>query len=222
MPQPNPSSEVDTYEVFFHRGWSTFGSFLTPRRNFAVDTGGSCYMWLAGGYGPDGTPLSSMEFFCFPAPTPTATATATPTATATVPSSPTPTPSEPPCEVSGSYPACNSTVSTEVTDFVVYVSYFIFKGVSPSAFTVNGIPADSAEVGGSLIIFHFSVSPLIRGENTMHIPAGAFDCINGRGVEEFMCTFTYQPSTPTPTRRPSPTPRVAPTPRPRPTPPHAP
>jgi len=22
---PNPSSEVDTYEVFFHFGWSTFG-----------------------------------------------------------------------------------------------------------------------------------------------------------------------------------------------------
>ena len=76
---PNPSSEVDTYEIFFHRGWSQFGSFLTPRRNFAVDGEVSCYMWLAGGYGSDGTPLSSMEFFCFPAPTPTATATATPT-----------------------------------------------------------------------------------------------------------------------------------------------
>ena len=131
------------------------------------------------------------------------------------PSTPTPTPSEPPCEVSGSYPACNSTVSTEVTDFVVYVSYFIFKGVPASAFTVNGIPADSAEVGGSLIIFHFNASPLVQGENTMHIPPGAFSCINGRGVDEFMCTFTYQPSTPTP----SPTPRLTPSPRSRPTPP---
>ena len=37
-----------------------------------------------GGYASDGvTPLSSMEFFCFPAPTPTATATFTPTPTAT-------------------------------------------------------------------------------------------------------------------------------------------
>jgi hypothetical protein len=80
---PNPSSEVDTYEVFFHRGWSTFGSFLTPRRNFAAGGDISCYMWLAGGYSSDGTPLSSMEFFCFPAPTPTATATHTPTATPT-------------------------------------------------------------------------------------------------------------------------------------------
>jgi Kelch motif len=77
---PNPSSEVDTYEVFFHRGWSTFGSFLTRRRNFATDGTGSCFIYLAGGYASDGvTPLSSMEFFCFPAPTPTPTATATPT-----------------------------------------------------------------------------------------------------------------------------------------------
>jgi hypothetical protein len=121
---PNPSSEVDTYEVFFHRGWSTFGSFLTPRRNFATDGTGSCFIYLAGGYASDGvTPLSSMEFFCFPAPTPTATATstvspmgsptpthtpptptvtatathtptATPTVTITVSPNPTPTPSE--------------------------------------------------------------------------------------------------------------------------------
>ncbi len=77
---PNPSSEVDTYEMFFHRGWSTFGSFLTPRRNFATDGTLSCFIYLAGGYASDGvTPLSSMEIFCFPAPTPTVTATATPT-----------------------------------------------------------------------------------------------------------------------------------------------
>jgi Kelch motif len=98
---PNPSSEVDTYEIFFQKGWSTFGSFLTPRRNFAVDGDVSCYMWLAGGYGSDGTPLSSMEFFCFPAPTPTATATFTPTPTAThtptaTPTA-TPTPTPTPC-----------------------------------------------------------------------------------------------------------------------------
>ena len=47
---PNPSSEVDTYEIFFHRGWSTFGSFLTPRRNFATDGALSCFICLAGGY----------------------------------------------------------------------------------------------------------------------------------------------------------------------------
>jgi len=92
---PNPSSEVDTYEVFFHFGWSTFGSFLTPRRSFAVDGEGSCYMWLAGGYGSDGTPLSSMEFFCFPAPTPTATATVAASATPAISPTATYTPPTP-------------------------------------------------------------------------------------------------------------------------------
>ena len=109
---PNPSNEIDIYD-HFRNSWSTFDHFLTPRRNFAVATGDSCYIWLAGGYASDGiTPLNSMEFFCFPAPTPTTTATFTPTttathaptatatatfiptATATVPRSPTPTPSE--------------------------------------------------------------------------------------------------------------------------------
>jgi len=84
---PNPSNEINVYD-HFSNSWSTFGHFLTPRRNFAVD-GAGCYIWLAGGYASDGvTPLSSMEIFCFPAPTPTATATATPT---TPPLSPTPT-----------------------------------------------------------------------------------------------------------------------------------
>jgi hypothetical protein len=121
---PNPSSEIDTYEIFFQRGWSTFGSFITPRRNFATDGAPSCFIYLAGGYASDGvTPLRSMELFCFPAPTPTATSTptlsptgtptathtpptptvtatathtptATPTATVTVSPSPTPTASE--------------------------------------------------------------------------------------------------------------------------------
>jgi hypothetical protein len=86
---PNPSNEIDVYDCDTG-SWSTFGNFLTPRRNFAVD-GIGCNIWLAGGYASEGaTPLSSMETFCFPAPTPTATATATPTATAP-PTSPTAT-----------------------------------------------------------------------------------------------------------------------------------
>src|SRR5260370_2960078 len=93
---PNPSSEVDTYEIFFQKGWSTFGSFLTPRRNFAVDGDVSCYMWLAGGYGSDGTPLSSMEFFCFPPPTPPPTATPPGAASPTPVMSPKPTFTPPP------------------------------------------------------------------------------------------------------------------------------
>lgn len=83
---PNPSSRIDAYDIFIIHGWSGFGSFLTPRRNFAVDGARWCHIYLAGGYASDGvTPLSSMETFCFPAPTPTATATATPTASETIP-----------------------------------------------------------------------------------------------------------------------------------------
>jgi hypothetical protein len=146
---------------------------------------------------PTPTPMCSP-----PPPTPTATFTPTPTLTP----QPTATPSEPPCEVTDSQPACNSTVSTQVTDFTVYVSYFINGSVPASDFTVNGNPANNASVGPSSIIFHFNTSPLVQGQNTMHIPAGAFTCTNGRGVDEFMCTFTYQPSRSTPTPRPRPTP----------------
>jgi len=82
---PNPSSRIDAYDIFIIHGWTGFGSFLTPRRNFAVDGALSCHIYLAGGYARDGvTPLSSMETFCFPPPTPTPTATHTPTATPTV------------------------------------------------------------------------------------------------------------------------------------------
>ena len=155
-------------------------------------------------------------------PTPTATATATPT----VPPSPTPTPSEAPCSAFDSQPACNSTVFTQLTDFIVYISGFVSSLPPPSVFTVNGIPADSVSGGGSTIEFHFNASPVIPGQNTMDIPPGAFTCSNsGRPFEGFHCTFTYQPSTPTPTAtatatataRPTPTARPNITPRPRPT-----
>jgi len=139
----------------------------------------------------------------------------TPTPTPTLPQ-PTATPSEPPCEVVGSQPACNNTVSTEVTDFTVYASYFINGFVQASDFTVNGTPANNASVGSSSIIFHFNASPLVQGQNIMHLSPGAFTCTNGRSVDEFMCAFTYQPARPT--LRPSPTPRLRPTAPPRPTP----
>jgi hypothetical protein len=150
-----------------------------------------------------------------PTPTATPTSTATPTPTATV----TPTPSEAPCAAFDSQPACNSTVFTQLIDFIVYITGFVSSLPPPSVFTVNGIPADSVSGGGSTIEFHFIASPVIPGENTMDIPPGAFTCSNsGRGFEGFHCTFTYQPSTPTPTPRPSPTPRLTPSPRSRPTP----
>ena len=101
---PNPSDEVNVYFPFTN-GWGTYDHFITARRNFATDSNGGCdgffgygHIWLAGGYGSDGTPLSSMEIYCNPCAPPTPTATATtpppsPTATATVtPPQPSPSP----------------------------------------------------------------------------------------------------------------------------------
>jgi N-acetylneuraminic acid mutarotase len=144
-------------------------------------------------------------------------------------STPTPTPNL--CSVIDSWPQCGSVVvGTAPTDFVVHLG----NGVDPvslqaSDFMVNGTPANSVTIlsGFVQLTFHFDTSPAVQGQNTMHIPAGAFFCSQGT-VQEFTCTFTYQASTPTPTPsptatptltpRPSPTPRVAPTPRVRPTP----
>jgi hypothetical protein len=74
---------------------------------------------------------------------------------------------------------------------------------------VNGIPANSVTFlsGGTQLIFHFDISPVLQGQNTMHIPACAFPCGEPGGcVHEFTCTFTYRP-TPTPRSRPTPRPR---------------
>jgi hypothetical protein len=171
---------------------------------------------------PTATATATATFTPTAIPTATATATptptATPTATATATASPTPTPSEPPCSAVGSQPACDSIVFTQLTDFFVYISGFVGSLPPPSVFTVNGIPADSVSGGGSTIEFHFNASPVIPGQNTMDIPPGAFTCSNsGRPFEGFHCTFTYQPSTPTPTATPTITPRPSPTARPNPT-----
>jgi hypothetical protein len=167
------------------------------------------------------TPTATATSTLPPSPTPTATATST----ATVPPSPTPTPSEVPCSVIGSQPPCGSTVFTQLTDFVVNISALVDPAsVQPSDFTVNQTAADDDIVGGGTITFHFNTSPVVQGLNSMHIPASAFVCSgSGRGVNSFDCTFTYQPSTltptPTPTARPTITPRPGITPRGRPTPP---
>ena len=98
---PNPSNEVD----IACSPWETGPPFVTPRRNFPTDTdgGGVSFgtgrIWLAGGYGSDGTPLSSMEIYCHTVPTPSEppmTPTSTPTATPTLTITPgvTPTPSD--------------------------------------------------------------------------------------------------------------------------------
>src|SRR5206468_9032054 len=159
-------------------------------------------------------------------PSPTATATATPTATGTA--SPTPTPS--PCIIYIADPHCDSVINTQPVDFSVQLSDPTDPGtVQPTDFMVNGIPADSYIFSPCcFIVFHFNTSPVVQGLNVMHIPACAFECHIGC-TPEFTCTFTYQPSTPTPTAtatvtatptaRPTLTPRPGITPRGRPTPP---
>jgi len=97
---PNPSNEVD---VTCGGTWAIGPPFVTPRRNFPVDTDigqvnfGTHHIWLAGGYASDGvTPLSSMEIYCYPVPTPLDSATPTPTVTPTLTASSTPTLTPPP------------------------------------------------------------------------------------------------------------------------------
>ncbi len=211
---PNPSHEIDVYTPF--TGWSGGGGgFITPRRNFATASDGGCfafgctsYIWLAGGYGSDGTPLSSTEVSCQgPTPTPTATATAT----ATVPPSPTPTPSA--CTVNS--PMCGIIVVVPPTDFIIEVSDPVDPvTVQASDLMVNGTPASAFIItnGNTTITFHFNMSPVVGPYNAMHISAGAFDC--GPPVD-FNCTFAYNGIRPTPSR-PRPTPRSRPTPAPRP------
>ena len=122
---------------------------------------------------------------------------------------PTPTPTSTPCSVSTA--GCGSIVTTPPTNFSLNVSEPVDPAtVQASDFEVNGTPADGSIVAadGLSIEFDFNTSPVIPGINTMHIPAGAFDCANGP-VAEFTCTFRYitQRLNPTPRPRPSPHPR---------------
>jgi len=103
-------------------------------------------------------------------------------------------------------------VGTAPTEFTVNLSGPADPvTVQGSDFTVNGTPADTAVLtnGNTTISFHFNTSPAVQGQNTMHIPAGAFDCGDG-GVQEFTCTFFFE------VLRPTPTPRARPSPAPRP------
>jgi hypothetical protein len=93
-------------------------------------------------------------------------------------------------------PACNSVVFTQPTDFTVNVSVAVDPAtLEGSDFTVNGLPADSVDYtpGETTMTFHFDNTPVTnQGEQTMHIPAGAFtSASNGQPVLEFQCTFRY-------------------------------
>jgi hypothetical protein len=112
---------------------------------------------------------------------------------------PTPTSTSAPCSVTSL--ACNITIHSQPTDFVVDLSEPVDPStVQPTDFTVNGTSADNdAIINGNLTIhFIFNTSPAVQGINVMHIPACAFNCGSGC-VQEFTCTFFYEAPTPTPT-----------------------
>ena len=93
-------------------------------------------------------------------------------------------------------PACNSVVFTQPTDFTVNVSVAVDPNtLQASDFTCNGIAADSVNYtpGETTMTFHFDNTPVTNeGEQTMHIPAGAFNSAStGQPVLEFQCTFRY-------------------------------
>jgi hypothetical protein len=93
-------------------------------------------------------------------------------------------------------PACNSVIFTQPTDFTINVSVAVDPNtLEGSDFTVNGTPANSVDYtpGETTMTFHFDNTPVTnQGEQTMHIPAGAFNSAsNGLPVQEFQCTFRY-------------------------------
>jgi hypothetical protein len=98
--------------------------------------------------------------------------------------------------VTNADPACGSVVDTQPTDFIINLSDPVDPAtVQASDFTVNGTPADNFSLSNlnSTITFHFNTSPVQnQGEQTMHIPAGAFNqASNNDPVLEFQCTFRY-------------------------------
>jgi len=95
------------------------------------------------------------------------------------------------CGVTNS--VCNSVINTQPLDFVINLSCPANPGtVDAIDFTVNGIQANTfvLSTGNMNITFHFNSSPVTtQGVQTVHIPAGAFDC--GMPNAEFNCTFCY-------------------------------
>jgi hypothetical protein len=98
--------------------------------------------------------------------------------------------------VTNTDPACGSLVTgTAPTAFIVNLSDPADPStVQATDFTVNGTPADSFILsnGNATIEFDFNTSPVVQGENTMHIDAGAIhQASNGDPILEFNCTFRY-------------------------------
>ena len=93
-------------------------------------------------------------------------------------------------------PACGSfVIGTAPTTFTIDLSDPADPStVQASDFTVNGTPADNATLsnGNATIEFDFNTSPVVEGENTMHIDAGAIhQASNNDPILEFDCTFRF-------------------------------
>ncbi len=118
----------------------------------------------------------------------------------------------PVCSVDSSNLGCGGTINFQPTEFSIDMPSCPVDPatVHTSSFTVNNIQPDSFTLlnNNTTIRFHYNTTPVVPGLNTMHVPAGGFNCVCGP-VLEFTCTFTYQPSTPTPT--PTSTPAATPT-----------
>lgn len=107
---------------------------------------------------------------------------------------------------------CDETIYFQLTHLLLNVSDAVDEAtLDPSDCTVNGIPADDVVLvnGFDTIDFIFNTAPAVPGfNNTMHIPAGAFNCVSNGPVLEFTCTFGYRPipfrPPPTPYPRPVP------------------
>jgi hypothetical protein len=93
-------------------------------------------------------------------------------------------------------PACGSLVTgTAPIAFIINLSDPADPStVQATDFTVNGTPADSFILsnGNATIEFDFNTSPVVQGENTMHIDAGAIhQASNNDPILEFNCTFRF-------------------------------
>src|SRR6476660_2483413 len=118
---------------------------------------------------------------------------------------PSPTPTSTPMSCSVTSAGCGGiVVGTPPMEFTVDLSGPADpSSVQGSDFMVNGTPANTAILlnGNLTIRFLFNTSPVTtRCLQTMHIPAGAFNC-GGGPVLEFTCSFFYSVPRPTPTPR---------------------
>jgi hypothetical protein len=86
-------------------------------------------------------------------------------------------------------------VNTQPTDFIINLSDPVDPATVQSGdFLVNDIPADSFVLsnGNTTITFHFNTSPVQnQGEQTMHIPAGAFNQASNNDPVLNSTTFRY-------------------------------